>query len=83
MGYFANGTEGERYYQRWCARCANRPHADDECCPIWLVHLVHSYAANGDAREILNALIPPGDAVTRENGQCTMFVEELQERLPL
>lgn len=35
MGYFANGTEGEMYAEKYCIRCI---HTDD--CDVWDAHML-------------------------------------------
>ncbi len=76
MAYFANGTEGTDYEQRWCTRCVHgEPRDGAGSCPVWFVHLLHN-GHNGTVGAVLNELIPrdlskPGSP----NGQCRMFVE--------
>ncbi len=36
MGYFANGTEGDIYEARYCARCIHRGDPDGPGCPVML-----------------------------------------------
>lgn len=72
MGYFANGSEGTDYEQRYCARCV---HGDGEgagTCAVWLLHLLHNYDPE-PAPRMLNVLIPR-DA-EGWNTQCAMFTE--------
>jgi hypothetical protein len=67
MGYFSNGTEGEMYYETYCANCIhNGDEENDPYCPVW--------AAN-DKSSILHILIPRSkDGL--DNEQCTMFLRK-------
>ncbi len=77
MGYFANGTEGEIYEEKYCERCV---HDRDEMCPVWFLHFTYNYKAVGrntdpDLEIVLNSLIPRSKAGL-SNEQCTMFIEK-------
>lgn len=71
MGYFANSTEGELYYQRFCCRCVHDGDGGD--CAVWLAHLLHSYEECDNPESILGLLIPRSGL---ENEQCRMFVQK-------
>ena len=88
MGYFANGTEGLLYQEQWCMRCRNwgadklSEDSGTDGCPIWDVHLFHSYElcnSKEAGKQILDFLIPRvektfQDGITHEiNDQCVMF----------
>ena len=68
MGYFSNGTEGDLYEARWCARCVHRD--DKPACAVWELHLFRNYDEYDDAESALHVLIPR-DGI--ENQQCRMF----------
>jgi hypothetical protein len=75
MAYFANGTEGELYYEAFCSRCANFPHDDDtRDCPIRSVHFFYNYDQNSN-KELAGALslLIPRSKDGLENEQCKMF----------
>ncbi|MHC4753124.1 MAG: hypothetical protein ACYTFW_25075 [Planctomycetota bacterium] len=71
MAYFSNGTEGEIYREKYCAKCIH-----EEDCVIWDLHLLWNYDAVGkDADKTksmaLNTLIPV-DGI--QNLECKYFV---------
>ncbi len=73
MGYFSNGSSGDWYEAKYCARCV---HNDEENgCPVMLAHVLYAYEecnSNSNAKHMLDLLIP----VRKDgfNGQCAMFV---------
>ena len=70
MGYFASGTEGHMYEERYCSRCI---HGDD--CVVWLAHLMSNYDECNNPDSLLHILIPRSkDGLGNE--QCRMFVEQ-------
>lgn len=77
MGYFANGTEGEIFNERYCHRCVNWRDLDDgrgPGCPVWDAHLMFAYDESGsssNAETILSVLIPRHGI----KNECAMFVE--------
>jgi len=82
MAYFANGSYGEYYEEKYCQRCVHFGE-EGEACPILALHAIWNYdACNGDqpnatAEEqakytALNTLWPREGI---HNGQCAMFVE--------
>lgn len=74
MGYFSNGTEGEMYEARYCARCLHSKLEDG--CPVWGLHLFYNGEQNKSEMvgEMLSALIPRSkDGLTNE--RCEMFVQ--------
>ena len=76
MGYFPNGTAGDKYQARWCEKCHHWPeNPDDGGCEVWFVHLFHNYEQHNDAnvKEILSSLIPLSEDGLG-NEQCRMFL---------
>lgn len=71
MGYFSNGTEGDDYYETYCARCI---HGGDKACPVWTAHLLHNYKECNNKESILHMLIPREDGGLA-NGECHLFIE--------
>jgi len=69
MAYFANGTAGIDFEQRYCSRCVHMGPEDGPGCPVWAAHLLFSYqlcnAKEDPGKIILDMLIP---------GECAMFV---------
>jgi hypothetical protein len=72
MGYFSNGTEGESYYEEYCARCIHDDEDRGIYCPIWNLHLLHNYEECNKKDSFLHTLIPRNGGC---NDRCTMFVE--------
>ena len=71
MAYFSNGSAAQDYETKYCFHCV---HMDKTgACPVWDIHLLHSYTATGDVKNILEDLIP-----TSKGGlfadQCKMFI---------
>ena len=80
MGYFSNGSEGERYQAAYCQRCAHGPQSiTDPECPVWGLHLLHNYDECNKPESFLHVLIPRQNSGTG-NSQCTMFVERVLEQ---
>lgn len=86
MGYFANGTEGERYMQEFCFKCVNwRDNGSgSEGCPIIDLHMMWNYDAVGKNADTVKAqtlshFIPremvkwPDGIEHEDNAQCVMF----------
>ncbi len=73
MGYFANGTEDEIYYERYCSKCIHE--ADGRLCVIRTAHLIHNYKECNNDDSILHLLIPRYDNGLG-NKQCAMFIEK-------
>jgi hypothetical protein len=73
MGYFSNGTEGESYYEEYCARCIHDDEDRGIHCPIWNLHLLHNYDECNKKDSFLHDLIPRNKGGW--NDRCTMFVE--------
>ena len=71
MGYFANGTEGERYQQRYCFRCVHW--SDEYGCPCFLAHELWNYVECNKPDSILQRMIPQKDV---GNGPCFAFREQ-------
>jgi hypothetical protein len=88
MGYFSNGTEGDMYEARYCARCVHSVDDPEKPgCPVMLAHVLYAYEECGkksNAAHVLEILIPRDGAF---NAQCAMFVERRPEvdptQLPL
>ena len=73
MGYFSNGSEGEYYEAKYCARCVHQA-TEDRGCPIWDLHMLYNYdQLKKDATRLALAMFIP--EVAGGNGQCTMFWE--------
>ncbi len=75
MGYFSNGTEGDMFEAKWCARCVHGDNhrGDDKGCPVMLTHVLFSYEecnSDSNAKRMLDILIPREGAW---NEQCAMF----------
>jgi hypothetical protein len=69
MGYFSNGSEGEAYEAKWCAKCLH-----NDGCAVWFAHLIHNYDECNKDDSILHLLIPrTADKI--HNERCSMFVE--------
>src|SRR5688572_29108101 len=73
MGYFSNGSEGENFQSKFCARCV---HDMNQNCPIWLLHLMWNYDAIGKTPDetkaaALETLMPRSkDGLSNK---CNMF----------
>lgn len=72
MGYFSNGSEGECYYEEYCARCIHDDPENGKHCPIWSLHLLYNYEECNKKDSYLHVLIPREGSI---NGTCSMFVE--------
>ena len=68
MGYFANGTEGEMYQERYCEQCVHDRNHD---CPILALHLMHNYQDGW--KNTLDLFIPRDNEGF--NLECKMFLE--------
>lgn len=80
MGYFSNGTEGERYEAQYCVRCIHQ-NMDDGGCAVWHAHMLYNYRDCNDEDSILHLLIP----LKKEgigNEQCAMFHEDKNKPHP-
>jgi hypothetical protein len=86
MAYFANGTEGELYRERFCERCTNWRDLDDgrgPGCPIMDVHFMYAYELCNESEHpgkiMLDMLIPMVDHTFSDGltypvpGECSMF----------
>lgn len=81
MGYFSNGTEGDRWESQNChTGCLH--HDEDEIekgngCPIILAHLMYAYELCNEkehpGKVILDLLIPRKNVY---NEQCAMLVRK-------
>jgi len=72
MGYFPNGTAGEEYEARYCARCQHEYDAEGRGCAVWDAHLLHNYDECNKPDSILHLLIPRKGI---DNERCLMFLE--------
>ena len=85
MGYFANGSEGMSYEERYCLRCLHGPQRTDKGCAVWDAHQLYNYEDCNKKDSILHILIPR----TKDddnNEQCAMFLEDPhsnKKKLPL
>ncbi|MGI9492585.1 MAG: hypothetical protein ACR2QF_09325 [Geminicoccaceae bacterium] len=70
MGYFPNGTAGDMYEARYCARCIHEDH--DKGCPVMLLHLLYNYDECNNEGSFLHTLIPRDKDGWNE--QCSMFI---------
>jgi hypothetical protein len=71
MAYFANGSEGEYYKEKYCSGCVH----GDKPCPVMRLHFDWNYDAVGKDADLkkqhaLNVLWPRDGA---HNGDCAMF----------
>lgn len=84
MAYFANGTEGHLYQEKYCVNCIHgrdmytQDLNDAKFCPVWGLHLDwNSDAVGKNADEtkhtVLEMLIP----TTKDNwpDECSMFID--------
>jgi len=79
MGYFANGTEGMEYEDRYCCRCINYRSTEEinqRGCPVLDLHSLWNYEACSDPikKSALDSLIPRDERGF--NKQCRMFIPE-------
>ena len=78
--YFANGTEGEIFEAKWCARCLHnvKPHGESPGCPVLYVHSLFNYEQCGDdegakaIHGILSTMIAPQSDI---GSPCITFEE--------
>ena len=70
MGYFPNGSAGDKYVAQWCERCV---HDDaDFGCAVWELHLRSS---NSQAERAALDVLIPRTADRLGNERCKMFLE--------
>ncbi len=75
MAYFANGTEGMAYEEKYCSKCVHLK-TDNETgstfCPIMDAHMLVNYDQQKDEnlKAVLDILIPATDGFADE---CSMF----------
>lgn len=88
MAYFSNGTEGDMYEAKYCARCFHRKTIEGvlgpyETCPVWEAHMEWNYeqCSEPHVKAILDLLIPPkgGGFNGQFPAQCAMFHERKEE----
>ena len=75
MGYFANGTEGDFYYDKYCIRCVHM--LEDHSCPCSDTHLLWDYDECNNKDSILHKMIP----IDKHSGnqQCIFFKTKRKE----
>lgn len=68
MGYFANGTEGEIYEEKYCVHCIH-------CgkCAVWDAHVLYNYDECNNEESPLHILIPRD--IDGYNEKCGMFIQ--------
>ena len=69
MGYFANGTEGTLYEEKYCNNC--RHNKELEGCPVMNAHMLYNYEECENDKSILHMLIPRKGV---RNLKCKMFI---------
>lgn len=67
MGYFANGTEGDAYEAKYCARCTRYA---GQTCVCWDAHMLWNYDECNKPDSILHKMIPRQGT---QNLQCVFF----------
>ena len=73
MGYFANGSEGDGYYEQWCENCLHCPPNDsEENCAVLAAHQIYNYDDCNNPDSILHILIPRDEK--GYNQKCEMFL---------
>jgi len=82
MAYFANGTVGDYYEEKYCYRCVHWSTEPNRGCPVYLLHLDWNYEAvgkNADATkaQALDWLWPRKR--NGHNGACGMFHAKQEE----
>jgi hypothetical protein len=82
MAYFANGSDGDYYEAKYCARCVHgqgRFQEDGETCPVMVLHFLWNYdsvGANADkTKATALETLWPRDKDRIYNGDCRMFIE--------
>lgn len=76
MAYFATGTEGAAYQERYCLKCRHwcaRRDGDPESCPVWEAHFIYNYDECENPDSILHKMIPVEGT---KNLQCIFFEKE-------
>ncbi len=81
MAYFANGTDGMIYEEKYCDHCLHFGDEDGiEGCPILLIHDLYNYdqckprsTVEKTIKEILELLIPTMDSYP---DKCKMFIDD-------
>jgi len=71
MAHFSNGTQGALYEERVCYKCKHYPEDDiNDCCPVWMAHLMNIPCEVYEVGLILDDLIPMKNGKPQ---QCRMF----------
>jgi len=75
MGYFSNGTEGDRYEEEYCLKCKHGQGEFSDDCPILALHMTYNYDQFKDdiLKSILDSFIPRDK--DGYNEKCKMFIE--------
>ncbi len=85
MGYFSNGSEGDRYQVEYCDRCINWRETEEGIsqnwgCPVIDLHMEWNYEQNRDTaagktkRQALQHFIPIKEDTFCD--KCKMFFEK-------
>jgi hypothetical protein len=80
MGYFSNGTEGDKYEERYCNNCAREiliHKGEEHGCPIWFMHMMYNYEECNNKDSMLHKMIPIESNKHRSFcGKCNFFLEK-------
>lgn len=71
MGYFPNGSSGDKFREEFCQRCVHE-NPDDMGCPVWNLHQDAEWLKV--PREALDVLIPMRAGGIHAD-KCAMFIE--------
>ena len=77
MGYFLNGTEAERYFEKYCYNC--KFYNEKRGCPIIDAHWLYNYEECNNKDSILHMLIPRDEK--GYNNKCNFYIPSDVERL--
>jgi hypothetical protein len=69
MGYFANGTEGMMYEEKYCDNCVHN--LEEYGCPCLDAHQLWNYEECNNKSSILHKMIPRGE--DGWNKECIFF----------
>ena len=71
MGYFPNGSSGDRYEQEWCENCLHGQGEEGNDCAVLVAHALRNYDDCNDKESPLHVLIPRDKY--GGNLKCEMF----------